>query len=266
MKVLLKRFSVLILLSLTLVSLACRKNTPVAVPGPPPAPPAPPPPAAAAPAPTITLRSDNTAITAGQSATLIYTATNATSVTISPGVGAVQPTANGTRQVSPTAATTYTAEAIGPGGRANSAGVTITVNPATVAAAPPPAPPPAPVNRGPDAATIFRNTMTPVLFDYDKSTIRADQESKLLSMASYLKQNANVRFTIEGHADERGGQEYNIALGDERAASVRRYFSGQGVAESRMTVVSFGEEKPVCSETTEDCYQRNRRDSFVLQP
>jgi peptidoglycan-associated lipoprotein len=266
MKVLLKRVSISILLSLTLVSLGCHKNTPVAVPAPPPAPPPPPPPTAAAPAPTITLRADNTAITAGQSATLTYAATNATTVTIQPGVGAVQPATGGTRQVSPTAATTYTATAVGPGGTASSAGVTITVNARPPVTPPAPTTTAAPPSNRPDAATIFRTTMVPVLFDYDKSNIRASEEPKLLSMASYLKQNANVRFTVEGHADERGGQEYNIALGDERAAAVKKYFAAQGVAEARMSTVSYGEEKPVCRELTEDCYQRNRRAAFVMAP
>ena len=268
MTVLLKRSSILILFTLALVSFGCHKNTPVPqptsviTPPPPPAPVGP-----TAPAPTITLRADNTAITAGQSATLTYTATNATTVTIQPGVGAVQPATTGTRQVTPNAATTYTATAVGPGGTASSAGVTITVNPARVAT-PTPAPPPAPVpvNNRPTLAQIFSQTMEPILFDYDKSNIRSDQEPKLLRIASWLKQNAGVRFTIEGHADERGGQEYNIALGDDRAAAVKKYLAGQGVTEVRMATQSYGEERPICREMTEECWQRNRRGAFVMQP
>jgi len=267
MKVLLKRSSLLFLLSLTLVSLGCG---PKKVGGPTTGPVSPPPsPTVAnpnAPAPTITLRADNTTITTGQSVTLTYAATNATTVTIQPGVGAVQPTANGTRQVTPTAATTYTATAVGPGGTASSAGVTITVNAATPPPAPPPAPPTPVTNnntRTPDE--VFRLTMVPILFDYDKSNIRVGEESKLLMMATYLKQNTNVRFQIEGHADERGGQEYNIALGDERAVAVKKYLAAQGVAETRMATVSYGEERPICREMTEDCWQRNRRAAFNKQ-
>ena len=108
--------------------------------------------------------------------------------------------------------------------------------------------------------------MVPVLFDFDKYDIRRSEESKLLSMAAWLKQNATVRFTIEGHADERGSQEYNIALSDERANAVRKYFSSQGIAETRMTTVPYGEERPVCREQNEDCWQKNRRAAFVRVP
>ena len=267
MTFLLKRSSILILLILALISFGCSKNTPI----PPPAPvvAAPPAPnvAPTAPAPTITLRADSTTITAGQSVTLTYAATNATTVTIQPGVGVVQPATGGTRQVTPATATTYTATAAGPGGTASSAGVSITVN-ARVAVPPPTPPAPTPVantNR-PPLATIFTQTMVPILFDYDKSSVRASEEPKLLSMASWLKQNAAVRFTIEGHADERGGQEYNIALGDDRAAAVKKYLAAQGVTEVRMNTVSYGEERPVCREMNEDCWQRNRRAAFVMAP
>jgi peptidoglycan-associated lipoprotein len=266
MKFLLKRSSILILLALVVVSVGCRKSvsSPVVPLPTPPVPPPPPPPNPGLP-PTITLRVDNPAITAGQSATLTYAATNATTVTIDPGVGAVTPATGGTRQVTPTAATTYTATAIGPGGRATTAGVTVIVNPraATPPATPPTTTPPAP---RPDVGNIFTQQMVPILFDYDKSNIRADQESRLLSGAAWLKQNATVRFQIEGHADERGGQEYNIALADERAATVRRYLASQGIAENRMTTVSFGEERPVCREQTEGCFQQNRRAAFTRIP
>jgi peptidoglycan-associated lipoprotein len=90
--------------------------------------------------------------------------------------------------------------------------------------------------------------------------------SRLQSNASWLKQNPNVRFTIEGHCDDRGSQEYNLALGDRRANAVKEYLVSQGIAESRMNVISYGEDRPVCREETEDCYQRNRRAEFVLNP
>lgn len=261
-----KRFSLLLLLSLTLVSVGCSKK--VAAPPPPPPAPTPPPPPTA---PTVTLTVDRASITAGQSAVLSYASTNATSVTIQPGVGAVQPASSGTRTVTPTATTSFTARATGPGGTADSAAVNVVVTPAAAAttAAPPPAPrstaPAAPVsNRTPDQ--IFTETMVPIFFDYDKSDIRPSEESKLLSEAAFLKQNPAFRFTIEGHADERGSQEYNIALGDERAASVKRYLAGQGIPENRMNTISYGEERPSCREQTEDCYQRNRRAAFVRIP
>jgi peptidoglycan-associated lipoprotein len=104
--------------------------------------------------------------------------------------------------------------------------------------------------------------MRDILFDYDKATIRQSEESKLLAMAAYLKQNPSVRFMIEGHADERGSQEYNVALGDERAAAVRKYFAGEGIAENRMSPISYGEERPACREQSESCWQQNRRAAF----
>jgi peptidoglycan-associated lipoprotein len=87
---------------------------------------------------------------------------------------------------------------------------------------------PPPVNRGNTSTKtldqLFTETMVPILFDYDKATIRPAEESKLLNNAAWLKQNPTVKFQIEGHADERGSQEYNIALGDERAAAVKKFW------------------------------------------
>jgi peptidoglycan-associated lipoprotein len=258
-----KRLSLLMLLVLVMVSFGCSKK--VAAPPPPaPAPPPPPPP----PAPSITLNADRNTITAGQSVTLSYTAQNATAVTIQPGIGAVQPATSGTRQVSPTANISYTATATGPGGTANSAAVAITVNqpppppPPPVVRTDPPPPPP----RGPSIAELFARTMTPILFDYDKYNIRPGEDSKLLNIASWLKQNPTVRFTTEGHADERGSQEYNIALGDERSAAVKKFLVGQGIAENRINTVSYGEERPICRDANEKCWQENRRAAFVMIP
>lgn len=73
-----------------------------------------------------------------------------------------------------------------------------------------------------------------------------------------------MRFSIEGHADERGSQEFNIGLGDERAASVKKYLVSQGIAENRMSTVSFGEERPECRTADESCYWRNRRAAFTM--
>jgi peptidoglycan-associated lipoprotein len=266
MKFLLERPSILILLLLAVVSFSCKKNTPVAPPTPIVSRPGAPQPATPNAVPTILLSANTTAITAGQSATLTYTATNATSVTLQPGIGAVQPTTTGTRQVTPATATTYTATATGPGGTAQSAGVTINVTAAT-----PPPPPPTPVD--PPRVTnnvtldqLFTQNMTAVLFDYDKSTIRPGEDTKLDRMANWLKQNPTVRFHVEGHADERGGQEYNVALGDDRAAAVKRYLAGQGISDSRITTTSYGEERPACRAQTEECWQQNRRAAFQRIP
>jgi len=256
-----KRFSLLVLLVLVMVSFGCSKKVAAPPPPPAPAPPPPPPP----PAPTVTLNADRTTITAGQSLTLTYSSQNATAMTIT-GIGPVTPPANGTRQVSPTANTTYTATATGPGGTANSAAVSVTVN-----QPPPPPPPPKvepqpPAPKGPSIDELFTRTMVPILFDYDKYNIRTSEEPKLLSIAAWLKQNPTLRFATQGHADERGSQEYNIALGDERAAAVKKYLVGQGIADSRITTVSFGEERPTCRVSNEDCWQQNRRSAFERIP
>jgi len=112
----------------------------------------------------------------------------------------------------------------------------------------------------------IQQVMQPILFDYDKADVRGDQMSMLPTAAAFPKQNPNLRFTIEGYCEERGSGEYNLALGDRRANAVKQYIVGQGVAESRLSTVSYGEERPVCSEQTEACYQRNRRSSFTRIP
>jgi peptidoglycan-associated lipoprotein len=139
--------------------------------------------------------------------------------------------------------------------------VRITVNIPAAPAAAPPRPPSAP-----DLTIdqLFTQNVQDILFDYDQSEVRSDQVPRLQANATWLKANQNVRFTIQGHADERGSQEYNLALGDRRANAVKTYLAGQGVNASRMDVVSFGEERPVCSDQTEACFQRNRRAAFVL--
>jgi peptidoglycan-associated lipoprotein len=108
--------------------------------------------------------------------------------------------------------------------------------------------------------------MQPIIFDYDKADIRDDQKSKLQTAAAYLKSNANVRLTIEGHTDERGSEEYNLALGDRRANAVKQNLLSQGIAEARLSSVSYGEERPACTQQTEECYAQNRRAAFRINP
>lgn len=247
----------LLLIVSVLMTASCRKRVAAA---PPPAPPpvAPPPPA---PAPAITLRAQPATIERGQSSTLQWEARNAATVQIDPEVGQVA--VMGNRQVNPTSSVTYTARATGPGGTATD-NVRVTVN---VPPAPPPPPPPAPP-KPPDKTieTLFRENVQEVYFDYDKADIRPDQVGKLQNNATWLKQNAGVRFTLEGHCDERGSEEYNLGLGDRRANAVKEFLLSQGLAASRINTVSYGEERPVCREQNEDCYQRNRRAAFTMNP
>ena len=135
---------------------------------------------------------------------------------------------------------------------------------------PPPAQPPAPP-RAPTAEDIFRAKslaevtadLSDVMFDYDQFNIRDDQRAALQTNSDYLKRWTTVRVTIEGHADARGTNEYNLALGQRRANAVRDYLVGLGIAADRMVVVSKGEEELVCREDNDACHARNRRGHFV---
>jgi peptidoglycan-associated lipoprotein len=103
-----------------------------------------------------------------------------------------------------------------------------------------------------------------VLFDYDQFNIRDDQRGALQKNADYLRRWPSVRITVEGHADERGTAEYNLALGERRANAIMQYFTGLGLAANRMVVVSKGKETPACRDATEECHARNRRGVFVI--
>jgi peptidoglycan-associated lipoprotein len=215
-----------------------------------PPPPPPPPPAAA---PTATLTANPEAVDKGQSATLTWQTTNATDVSIDSGVGTVQ--ANGSQQVTPTESTTYTLTAKGDGGT-QTATARVTVN-----APPPPPPPPAPT---PTDEELFSQNVKDVYFDYDKADIRADQQSAVQADAAFLQQHSNMSITVEGHCDERGSTEYNLALGDNRASSVKNALVAAGVSADRIKTISYGKEKPFCTESNETCWQENRRGHFVL--
>ncbi len=106
--------------------------------------------------------------------------------------------------------------------------------------------------------------LTHVLFDLDSSAIRDDARSALTANATYLKRRTSVRFTVEGHCDERGTAEYNLALGERRAAAVKAYLGELGVPGDRVQVVSKGKEAPFCTESNESCWQQNRRGHFVI--
>src|SRR5437870_4409129 len=124
---------------------------------------------------------------------------------------------------------------------------------------PPPPPPPAPA----PAPTPFEQGVHDAYFDFDKADIRPDVREALSQTAEYLKANSSIRVTIEGHCDERGSTEYNLGLGDRRAAAVKEYLVSLGISADRMNTVSFGKEKPFCMEHNETCWQQNRRGHFV---
>jgi len=217
----------------------------------PPPPPTPPPVQAPAPArPTVTLQASPGSVNKGESATLSWNSTDATQLSIAPDVGDV--TAQGSTKVTPSDSTTYTITATGPGGSA-SATATVSVN------APPPPPPPPQV----DLDRLFTQEVRDAYFDYDKADIRPDARAALSQTADFLKGHPSIKATIEGHCDERGSTEYNLGLGDRRASAVKQYLVSLGVSADRLTIVSFGKEKPFCHESNESCWQQNRRGHFV---
>jgi peptidoglycan-associated lipoprotein len=222
---------------------ACHKKT-----APPPPPPPPP-----APSPTASISVSPDTIQPGQSATLTWQTSNATDVSID-GIGAVQP--SGTQQVSPSDSTTYHLTAKGAGGTQD-ATTRLTVN-----QAPPPPPPP---TSNATEAELFSQSMKDIYFEYDKADMRGDQQASIQADAQFLSQHSGINFTVEGHCDERGSTEYNLALGDQRASAVKSALVAAGVNVSRIKTISYGKEKPFCSESNEACWQQNRRGHFVYQ-
>lgn len=103
-----------------------------------------------------------------------------------------------------------------------------------------------------------------VHFDFDSFELTEEARAKLQANAVWLNEHASVRVELEGHCDDRGTAEYNLALGAKRAASVKSYLTSLGVAAGRITTISYGEDLPVCTEATESCWARNRRAHFVL--
>jgi peptidoglycan-associated lipoprotein len=238
-----KWFLRIVALSALLALGACGKK---AVPPPPPPPPPPP-------TPTASIAVTPNSIQAGQSASLTWQTNNATDVSID-GIGAVQP--NGSQSVSPTDSTTYHLTAKGSGGT-QEATARLTVTPAA-------APPPPPTTSVTDQ-DLFSQSVKDVYFDYDKADIRGDQQASVQADAQFLSQHSNISFTIEGHCDERGSTEYNLALGDQRASAVKNALTAAGVSASRIKTISYGKEKPFCTESNEACWQQNRRGHLVYQ-
>ena len=211
--------------------------------------PTPPPPPAAK--PTASISADRTSIQKGESVRLTWTTTDATNVSIAPEIGAV--TAQGSTTVTPADSATYTVTATGPGG---SADATVRISVTT---------PPPPVVEAPKPSLdeLFLKEVRDAYFDYDKAEIRADAREALGKTADFFRSYPQLRVTIEGHCDERGSTEYNLALGDRRASAVKQYLVSLGIPADRLTTVSYGKEKPFCMQSDEACYQQNRRGHFI---
>jgi peptidoglycan-associated lipoprotein len=231
------------LLLALVATVGCKKKTP------PPAPQTAPP--VTAPAPTAQITAAPSAINAGDQVTLTWKTTDATSVSID-GIGDV-PT-SGVKSVTPSTSTNYHLVARGEGGTAD-ATARVTVS------APPPVQQP---TNTMSAEEEFRANMQDIFFDYDAYDVRADAQGILSKDASYLASHPNVKVVIGGYCDERGSNEYNLALGQNRADAAKNALVTAGVAAGRIRVVSYGKEKPFCSESTEACWQQNRRAGFSL--
>ena len=106
--------------------------------------------------------------------------------------------------------------------------------------------------------------LLPVYFDFDKSNIKKDQRARIEKNAVFLKENRKVKFRIEGNCDERGTNEYNMALGERRALNAKKYLKNLGIHEDRMHTISYGEEKPLLRGHDEYSWAQNRRDDFVV--
>jgi len=236
----LKYFAIVFMVGAVMMLGACKKK---AAPPPPPPPPAPT-------APTASLSASPDTVDKGGATTLTWQTTGATDVSID-GIGAVQP--NGSQSVTPADSTTYHLVAKGAGGT-QEATARVTVN------APPPPPPP---QSSATEEELFSQNVKDIYFEYDKSDIAPDQQAAMQGDISFLKQHPNIAFTVEGHCDERGSTEYNLALGDSRANAVKSALVQGGVNASSVKTISYGKEKPFCSESNEQCWQQNRRGHFV---
>jgi len=104
-----------------------------------------------------------------------------------------------------------------------------------------------------------------VFFGFDKYTLSPEAQATLRTQAAWLKRNGNHSIVVEGHADERGTREYNLALGERRAASMKDFLVAQGIDPNRIRVISYGKERPVCAQSTKECWAKNRRGVTVLQ-
>jgi len=142
-----------------------------------------------------------------------------------------------------------------------------TMAPATPVAVPTPPPKPSVI---PEAKVTDRTLseiggyLKPAFFDYDKADLRPDAKDALNADAEFLKKWATLKVTVEGHCDERGTREYNMALGQRRAGAAKDYLASLGVEASRLLSISYGKERPFCTDHNEDCWQKNRRAHFVV--
>ena len=236
-----KWFSLVIVLAAAVALTACNKKVAKVTPPPPPPP---------APAPTVTLAASPNVIEQGQSTELTWQTQNADNITIE-GLGTVP--ASGSRTVTPNDSITYTLTAKGQGGSGQAtARVTVNPKPKVVSVA------------GPSEEDLFSQNVKDVFFDFDRYDLRSTDAPTANQDAEFLRQHPSIKIVVEGHCDDRGSDEYNLALGANRASSVKQALESQGVSAERIQTISYGKEKPFCNVDDEQCWQQNRRDHFAF--
>ena len=239
----LKTFALIAVTAGVLTFAGCNKKVATVTPPTPPPPPA---------APTATLAAAPDVIQQGQSTVLTWQTSNANEISIAE-LGTLPP--SGSRSITPGESTTYTLVAKGPGGTKD-ASARITVNaPIAKAIAPPP----------PSDDDLFGKNVKDIFFDFNKSAIQPDQTSTAENDAAFLSQHPNIQVLVEGHCDDRGSEEYNLALGTNRAESVKQVLLQHGISAERIKTVSYGKEKPFCTQDNEQCWQQNRVDHYVFE-
>jgi len=253
------RLTILIFL-LGLLPFGCtRRSPPQASPVPAPAPPtapAPAPGAVSVASPQLELSAEPARIKPGESATLVWESRNADKVVVDHEIGEVEKA--GRIKIFPDQTTTYEVTAVGPGGETRK-----TVRVEVVAE-------PGDIVEEELAARPLEERFTyfvkPIFFEYDSSTLSEQAKLTLNENIRWLllPDNATIRIILEGHTDDRGTDEYNLALGDKRAQMVKQYLSERGVAAARVSTVSLGEERPFDVSQTEEAFALNRRVQFVL--
>jgi len=194
----------------------------------------------------------------GQDAVLSWSVHDAAEIDISPGIGKVD--GRGKQRITPRSSTLYTLSAKGAAGTATAIAMINVMGlvPSRVA----------PNSIVPSSSDRHGQEVTDVYFDYDRSDLRSDGQAVLVrnaaSLEAVLHDFSMARIVIEGHCDDRGSSEYNLALGDKRASSVADYLVQLGLPSGRVTVISYGKERPQCTDLGEECFHKNRRVHFVV--
>jgi peptidoglycan-associated lipoprotein len=236
-----------------LITAACHKNLPPPAPvTEAPSPEAPPPPGP----PVCKLTAEPASINQGQSVTLSWTSSQATDVTIDPALG--KQLTEGSLSASPASSTTYILTATGPGGTA-ACTARVTVTPSTNQ------PSPSVSEENINGNAPLAGELKDIFFDYDSANLSADAEAALRTDAEVMKAHPGAAVVIEGNCDQRGSEEYNLGLGQRRATAARDFLANLGVPAASLSSVSFGKDRPVCTENTAECWQRNRRDHLRLK-